>query len=201
MLATVYILLPQRQLGIDRQSYPDLVILLDTSRSMGESDVYQDASVLDRSKELGELVRKEMQQRPPEKIQALQTELAAKQPQAERDPETRAEVDNLQERLRYWEKQSEILNSTKWRPSRLQLVQALLSQQGTDWLPRLEVLSLDFGLLLSLYAGYRIALAQSSRLPQALRALAPWAVLMTLLFAAGIWLVFQPMQMRGTLQG
>ncbi len=78
---------------------------------------------------------------------------------------------------------------------------AACCRRAADWLPRLEVLSLDFGLLLSLYAGYRIAHAQSSRLPQALRALAPWAVLMTLLFAAGIWLVFQPMQMRGTLRG
>jgi hypothetical protein len=69
------------------------------------------------------------------------------------------------------------------------------------WLPRLEVLFLDLGLLLSLYTGYRIALAQSPRLPQALWALAPWALLMTLLFAAGIWLVFQPMQMRGTAFG
>jgi hypothetical protein len=31
-------------------------------------------------------------------------------------------------------------------------------------------------------------------------ALAPWALLLMLLFAAGIWLVFQPMQMRGTLE-
>jgi hypothetical protein len=66
------------------------------------------------------------------------------------------------------------------------------------WLPRLEVLFLDLGLLLSLYTGYRIALARSPRLPQALRALMPWAVLIVLLFALGIWLVFQPMQMRGT---
>ncbi len=70
-----------------------------------------------------------------------------------------------------------------------------------EWLPRLEVLFLDLGLLLSLYTGYRIALAQSSGLSQALWVLAPWALLITLLFAAGIWLVFQPMQMRGTLQG
>jgi hypothetical protein len=69
-----------------------------------------------------------------------------------------------------------------------------------DWLPRLEVLFLDVGLLLSLYTGYRMALAQSPRLAQALWALAPWALLITLLFAAGIWLVFQPMQMRGILQ-
>jgi hypothetical protein len=70
-----------------------------------------------------------------------------------------------------------------------------------DWLPHLEVLFLDLGLLLSLYTGYRIALARSPRLSQALWALAPWALLMALLFAAGVWLVFQPMQMRGTLPG
>ena len=69
-----------------------------------------------------------------------------------------------------------------------------------DWLPRLEVLFLDLGLLLSLYTGYRIALSESPRPSQALRALAPWALLMTLLFAVGIWLLFQPMQMRGTME-
>jgi cytochrome c oxidase assembly factor CtaG/polyferredoxin len=67
------------------------------------------------------------------------------------------------------------------------------------WLPRLEIVFLDLGLLMSLYTGYRIALVQSPRLPQALLALAPWALLITLLFAAGVWLVLQPMQMRGTL--
>src|SRR5208283_265422 len=40
-----------------------------------------------------------------------------------------------------------------------------------DWLPRLEVLFLDVGLLLSLYTGYRIALNQSPRLSQAMWAL------------------------------
>jgi hypothetical protein len=69
-----------------------------------------------------------------------------------------------------------------------------------NWLPRLEVLFLDLGLLLSLYSGYRIALNQSPRPSQALRGLAPWALLMTLLCAVGIWLVLQPMQMRGTLE-
>ena len=67
-----------------------------------------------------------------------------------------------------------------------------------DWLPRLEILFLDLGLLLSLYTGYRIAW-RSRALTRALKALAPWALLMVLLFAAGVWIVFQPMQMRGTL--
>jgi hypothetical protein len=47
------------------------------------------------------------------------------------------------------------------------------------------------GLLLSLYAAYRLA--------PSLKALLPWALLLVLLFAVGVWILFQPMQMRGTL--
>ena len=65
-----------------------------------------------------------------------------------------------------------------------------------DWLPRLEILFLDLGLLLSLYSGYRIA---RGRTPAAWRAFVPWALLIVLLFATGVWIVLQPMQMRGTL--
>jgi hypothetical protein len=54
----------------------------------------------------------------------------------------------------------------------------------------LELLFLDVGLLLSLYTGYRVA--------PTLKALAPWALLLVLLFAAGVWILFQPMEMRGT---
>jgi hypothetical protein len=61
----------------------------------------------------------------------------------------------------------------------------------TPWLVRLELLFLDFGLLLSLYTGYRLA-------PN-LKAVVPWVLLFTLMFAAGVWIVLQPMQMRGTL--
>jgi hypothetical protein len=65
------------------------------------------------------------------------------------------------------------------------------------WLLRLEVLFLDLGMLLSLYTGWRISLARCPGMGQALKALLPWAVLIVLLFAAGVWIVFQPMQMRG----
>jgi hypothetical protein len=68
-----------------------------------------------------------------------------------------------------------------------------------EWLPRLEILFLDLGLLLSLYTSYRIAVLQTPRGSQALRLLAPWALLIVLLFGIGIWIVLQPMQMRGTL--
>ena len=66
------------------------------------------------------------------------------------------------------------------------------------WLFRLEILFLDLGLLLSLYTGYRTALTQAPP-ARALGAFAPWALLIVLLFAAGVWIVFQPMQMRGTM--
>jgi len=67
------------------------------------------------------------------------------------------------------------------------------------WISHLEILMLDFGLLLSLYTGFRIAEAHASRVSRALRTFLPWAVVIVLLFAVGVWIVFQPMQMRGTL--
>jgi hypothetical protein len=56
---------------------------------------------------------------------------------------------------------------------------------------------------LSLYTGYRIALTgqagQGGRSLTAWKAFAPWGLLTLLLFASGVWIVLQPMQMRGTM--
>lgn len=69
-----------------------------------------------------------------------------------------------------------------------------------SWLLRAEIVFLELGFLLSLYTAYRIALERSPHWPTALRAFAPWGALCLLLFVAGIWIVLQPMQMRGTAQ-
>ena len=66
-----------------------------------------------------------------------------------------------------------------------------------DWLPRLEIVCLDLGLLLSLYTGYRIAARPLAGAPG--RRSSPGPLLIVLLFATGVWIVLQPMQMRGTL--
>jgi cytochrome c oxidase assembly factor CtaG/ferredoxin len=59
-----------------------------------------------------------------------------------------------------------------------------------------ELLFLDAGFLLALYALWRIAKNRATRpLPAAI----PWAILATALYAFGTWIIFQPMQMRGTL--
>jgi len=62
-------------------------------------------------------------------------------------------------------------------------------------LPGLELLFLDLGFLLALYIGWRIAgqMSPSRRFATFL----PWGVLAAALYAAGVWIIFQPMQMRG----
>lgn len=65
------------------------------------------------------------------------------------------------------------------------------------WLPELELLLLDGGLLFSLYLAWRSAAHDLGRGARAVALLAPWAVLLALLWACGVWLIFQPMEMRG----
>ncbi|MFL6350946.1 MAG: cytochrome c oxidase assembly protein [Bryobacteraceae bacterium] len=67
------------------------------------------------------------------------------------------------------------------------------------WLTSAQLLALDAGLLLTLYTSWRVALDYSARLRPALGLVAPWAVLSCGLYAAGVWILFQPMQMRGML--
>ena len=69
------------------------------------------------------------------------------------------------------------------------------NMQTPTWLPPAEILLLDAGLLLTLYLGWRLA----GRIGRALRLFTPWAILAVLLYAAGLWILFQPMQMRGML--
>lgn len=62
------------------------------------------------------------------------------------------------------------------------------------WLLRLEILFLDVGLLLSLYTAWRIS---DRRMGVTL----PWAILIVALFTFGVWVLLEPMQMRGTMMG
>lgn len=62
------------------------------------------------------------------------------------------------------------------------------------WLLRLELVWLDLGLLLSLWVAWRLS---GRRWAVAL----PWSLLLVGMFAIGVWILLQPMQMRGTMQG
>jgi cytochrome c oxidase assembly factor CtaG len=67
------------------------------------------------------------------------------------------------------------------------------------WMTSLELVLLDMGLLLSVYSAWRVSLQVADGERMAVAALTPWAVLAGVLYSAGVWIVFQPMQMRGTM--
>ncbi len=69
-----------------------------------------------------------------------------------------------------------------------------------SWLLPLEALCLEVGLLGSLVATWRLAAVDAGD-AGAWRCFLPWAVLATALAAASLWLLLQPMEMRGTLAG
>jgi cytochrome c oxidase assembly factor CtaG len=74
---------------------------------------------------------------------------------------------------------------------------------GLTWLLPVLLLLLDAGLLLSLWVAWRVTsdLAAARDIPS-LRAaglLAPWGSLACVLWAAAIWILLQPMQMRGAM--
>jgi cytochrome c oxidase assembly factor CtaG/ferredoxin len=60
----------------------------------------------------------------------------------------------------------------------------------------LQVVLLEAGLLFTLYIAWRIANRDRKEVG-VVKLFAPWASVACLLFAAGIWIFFQPMQMRG----
>jgi cytochrome c oxidase assembly factor CtaG/ferredoxin len=67
------------------------------------------------------------------------------------------------------------------------------------WLRPAQIVFLDAGLLLTLYVCWRVAAQSAPRRGYALALTAPWALLSCAVYAGGIWIFFQPMQMQGML--
>jgi hypothetical protein len=63
----------------------------------------------------------------------------------------------------------------------------------------LQLLLLDAGLLFTLYLGWRRALEWAARPSRAVWLLLPWATMVAAGYAAGVWILLQPMQMRGVI--
>jgi cytochrome c oxidase assembly factor CtaG/polyferredoxin len=60
-----------------------------------------------------------------------------------------------------------------------------------------QLLLLDAGLLLTLYLGWRLAHQWATRASRAVLLLLPWAIMVAVAYATGVWIALQPMQMRG----
>ncbi|HSU58497.1 MAG TPA: cytochrome c oxidase assembly protein [Bryobacteraceae bacterium] len=78
-------------------------------------------------------------------------------------------------------------------------ITAMAMPAAPGWLEPAQILLLDAGLLLTLYVSWRIASQYAGRIRATAALVAPWAALSFGLYAVGIWILFQPMQMRGML--
>lgn len=68
-----------------------------------------------------------------------------------------------------------------------------------DWLFPIQAILLYLGLFGSLVAGFQIAVDHYRARNLALRAFIPWGILSILMLGAALWIMFQPMEMRGTI--
>lgn len=68
-----------------------------------------------------------------------------------------------------------------------------------EWIFPLQMIFLYLGLLGSLVVGFQIGLHYFKNRAVALRAFIPWGLLALFLLVAAIWIMFQPMEMRGTI--
>ncbi|NQX90434.1 MAG: FesM [Halioglobus sp.] len=66
-----------------------------------------------------------------------------------------------------------------------------------SWLVPLEIVVLGAGMLGSIVICWQVSLHVAGRAGSALRLATPWAIVAALLYLAGIWIIYQPMEMRG----
>jgi ferredoxin len=76
-------------------------------------------------------------------------------------------------------------------------MQTLAAPFTPNWLTPVQILFLDAGLLLTLYVAWRIANQYAQQMRKAIAILLPWALLSVGLYVLGIWILLQPMEMRG----
>ena len=88
-------------------------------------------------------------------------------------------------------------NQAGWRLLNLSFRERVSPLFSTDAVHVLQMLLLDAGLLLALYLFWRVALVYAPRARDALRLFLPWAAIAVVLYVSGVWIVLQPMQMRG----
>jgi hypothetical protein len=152
LLLTLAVLLPQLQLSFQRQSRPDIVLLIDVSGSMSASDRYRDQDVREAAQQLAQ----EAAQLAEAKDQVAAKIVAAaedKERQVREQPtkgsETLAkEAENLRAEARALKEEAEALRKIAQSPEtakseqmqRLQLAQALLRRKNSAQLDWLETL-------------------------------------------------------------
>jgi cytochrome c oxidase assembly factor CtaG len=96
-----------------------------------------------------------------------------------------------------WQVVQRAANDTGWRPMNPQDTELVLPLFSADAIHVLQTVLLGAGLLLALYLVWRVSLVYAPRGRAVFQLFAPWAVIAVALYASGVWILLQPMQMRG----
>ena len=122
-VATTWLLL-QPEIHFERQSWPDVVLLIDDSLSMNGIDPYRDEAARGPVTLLADRYRTHVLARHPEQIKALQAQLEARRKAlagANKEVDNDEDVIRLRRRIALLEGQLTAIKSDFWRPTRLQL--------------------------------------------------------------------------------
>jgi hypothetical protein len=130
-------LLLQPEIVFQRQSWPDVVVLIDDSRSMGAVDPYRDDTAREPVTRLAEKYKAYVLEKTPAQINGLRELVSAKKSQLAKKPNDAAlrdEIDRLDQQLVTLQDQLAKVSASGWRPTRLQLAQAVMLGGNPDWL-------------------------------------------------------------------
>src|SRR5262249_33925294 len=128
LVLTVAVLLPQLRLAFEREGWPDVVVVLDESRSMAVVDTFRDPAVRARAEEL----KREWAKIAAPRIKKLRERADEINRTIARDPNS-ADAVRQREELAQIEARVQDLQT----PHRLNLVKAMLATGNGDWLQAL----------------------------------------------------------------
>lgn len=119
------VLLPQVKLAFEREGWPDVVVLIDDSRSMSVVDTFRDPAVQAKADEL----RREWERIAAPRIRDLEARAAEIRSAIAKDPSS-ADAGRLREELGAIEARAQDLKT----PHRLNLIKAMLATGSGEWL-------------------------------------------------------------------
>jgi hypothetical protein len=139
-VASTWLLL-QPEVHFERQNWPDVVLLIDDSLSMGGVDPYRDEKMREPVERLAQRFKRYVLDNHPATIAALQKQLESRRKAVEaegKNPVNDEDALRLERRIAGLQLLLTKVNSSGWKPTRLQLAQSILLGSKPDWLATLS---------------------------------------------------------------
>jgi hypothetical protein len=125
LVLTLAVLLPQVRLAFEREGWPDVVVVIDDSRSMGVVDAFRDPGVQARAEEL----KREWERIAGPRVRELQDRADEINRLIAKDPNS-ADAGRFRDELAQIEARTQDLKT----PHRLNLIKAMLATGSGEWL-------------------------------------------------------------------